>query len=236
MLDAVILAGDRKSLTQLNGKPMVQYVADALSSSQYIGKVFVVGNFDGKINNAIIVNSSGTIYDNVYKGMASTEGNKFLIATADIPLLSKESIDDYIKKTLEIEADFYLPLIEKKSANKIKNNRKYRITLKEGDFRMGYIFVVSKSILNDKKTHNIFEDIFINKKSGMNYLAKFLSFKQKMQFLFMYKSRKLTIPFLEEQFSKLFSYNGKIIVSPHAEIMMDVDDQEHLDEILNALK
>jgi len=233
-MDALILAGDNKATLGIKGKPMVQYVVNALINSKYIDKVFVIGqHLEGKINNAFILEAENSFYENILKGIKSLQGDRILISTSDIPLVTSEIIDAYIKKCSENDAEIYLPLI-KKELNKI-DRREYRIPLKEGNFRMGYLFIISKNIFNNKKTGLILEKIFSKRKKDITYLADFLDLKTKLKFLVKYALKSLDIDFLEKEFSRIFNYKGKIIISANPEIMMDVDSQKHLEEILQYL-
>lgn len=236
MLDAIILAGDKKASIILNGKPMVQYVVDALYNSKYIKNIFVVGNLDGKVKNATIVKSGSSFYANLVSGINSAETNNVLISTCDIPLINSEMVDNYLNSCKSYDADIFLPIIEKATSKKFNIERKYRIHLKEGDFRIGYLFLINKEIMNNKKARPILEEMFNNRKADISYIAKFFDFRTKMKFLSKYAAHSLDIPFLENEFSRIFNFKGKILISADPELMMDIDEPEHLEQIKKYLK
>lgn len=228
-LDAVILAGDNRALTVLNGKPMVQYVIDALSNSSSIGTVYVVGNnLNGKIQNAEAVQSDGSMYENLRIGVQSAKSNKILVSTCDIPLINSGIVDKYIKRCLENNAELYLSMVSKNSAGELAAERAYRIPLKEGNFRIGYLFLFDKSVLENKRAQPVLEELIKNKKADIGNISKFFSLGTKIKFGAMLVSKSLSIDFLEQEFNRIFNCKGKIIISESPEIVMDMDEPIHM--------
>jgi len=100
------------------GKKMVQYVIDALDKASHVGDICVVGNTKCEGVNRIIP-AGGSMIDNLIAGI-NAYGNTgaVLVATADIPLLTPEAVDDFIERCVEHEADFYYPIISRELSEK----------------------------------------------------------------------------------------------------------------------
>ncbi|MBP1764897.1 MAG: MobA-like transferase domain containing protein, partial [Firmicutes bacterium] len=124
MVDAIILAGGQNSkplrrfageqyeaLIEINGQPMVTYVARALSASRNVDRIFAVGpcgilrkcDFPAE---TVIVESGRTIIDTIVSGMEALGHDRHvLVVTADIPLLSAQAIDNFLEQCSPAIAD-----------------------------------------------------------------------------------------------------------------------------------
>ena len=138
MVNAVILAGNNddsklkdfspnKALLEINGKYMIEYILEVLEETEEVEKVVIVGPEEfldklvkGKLVKVIpCVNS---IVENATNGMNYFDDDKMiLILSCDIPMITYEAIQDFLKQTEKVSADFYYPIISKKV-----NDKKYR--------------------------------------------------------------------------------------------------------------
>lgn len=128
-VDAVVLAGGDgavidptvriKGLVPVAGKPMVEWVVDALRASESIGQVAVVvptaeglGAWVDKTDKIVV--SQGRFVDNVIAGVDSFRNDRsVLVTTGDVPALTAEAIDDFVAQSIERGADFSYPLVRK---------------------------------------------------------------------------------------------------------------------------
>ena len=134
MVNAVVLAGapndgklaecdDAKyeALIEIHGKPMVSYVLDILRSHSEIGKIVVVCPKEVSerlkaVPELIAVEERGGLLENLKAGLSQLDPDKLaLIATADIPLLTHEAIDDLLKQAATHNADIYYPVVKREA-------------------------------------------------------------------------------------------------------------------------
>lgn len=128
-VDAVVLAGGDgaiidpavriKGLVPIAGKPMVEWVVDALRAATSIGEVAVVvptaeglGAWADKADKIVV--SEGRFVDNVIAGVDSFRNDRsVLVTTGDLPALTPEAVDDFVAQSLARGADFSYPLVRK---------------------------------------------------------------------------------------------------------------------------
>ncbi|MCR4436499.1 MAG: NTP transferase domain-containing protein [Clostridiales bacterium] len=235
MINAIILAGSQpindcndnsnKALLCINGKMMVERVLDAVKSAADIDKVTVAGTkkdlgkyLEGKVD--VVIDSQGSIMDHV---LAATEylgvDKNLLVCSSDIPLITKESINDFVGKSKLQEADLYYPVIEKQSNFNIFPENEAAtayIKTREGTFAGGNIFLVNPRVV--EKLYPTLDRLIKIKKHPLK-LAKTLGPKFIMQTV----TGTLTLEGIEKRFSKLLDVKTKLILSCYPEIFNDVD-------------
>lgn len=163
MINCVILAGNgenqlnsktSKAFIELHGKPMITYVIDALRSSNHVGKIAVVGE-SSRLNSLdthidIIIEGTGTMLNNIAAGVKYFQKDSMLlISTCDIPLITGESVSDFIKSSLELKADICYPIISRTTCQlAFPEARRTYATLREGQFTGGNLFMLNPAILD----------------------------------------------------------------------------------------
>ncbi len=233
MLNAVILAGEQpvkgsehirnKALFPINGKYMAEYVIDAVRNASGIGKIVVVGPekelkeyFHDKVD--AIIDSNGTIMENIraavnYLGY----GSNLLICTSDIPMITPEAINDFVRKCEEVKGDLCYPIIEKR-VNDVKYpgvERTY-VKVREGVFTGGNIIYANPVILQRGYE---FADRLLKARKNPLKMAWILGFTFMLQLML----GTLSIKRVEKKFSRLMDMKGKAIISEFPEIGNDVD-------------
>ncbi|KPU44575.1 molybdenum cofactor guanylyltransferase [Oxobacter pfennigii] len=238
MINAIILAGGHKglgagdnknkALIKIKERYMIDYVIDSLKSSPYVDKVVIVGMpemreiFKGRVHE--ILNSEGNIIDNVKKGQEYLSSDKhLLLCTCDIPMVTKESIEDFINRCVKTKADIGYPIIEK-SLNEKKYPDAYRtyVKLKDGTYTGGNIIYANPEAL--KKCYPIAQKLFDSRKNPMK-MGKYLGFGILARLIL----GNLKIETVEKRAQKICGINAKAIISPYPEIGNDVDKTEDVD-------
>lgn len=104
---------ERKAIIPINGKPMINYVLDALSAAK-LKMPFHVSGFDAEYDKSLTQSPSapgpaGSAY------AALTDGISFpcLVTTCDHPLLTRDMLDIFIAKAEQSGADFCVGLAPK---------------------------------------------------------------------------------------------------------------------------
>lgn len=239
-VDAVVLAGAPnngqlrevngekwEAIIPIHGKPMVNYVIEALQSSKHIENLIVVGPFeigDALPPHVTLVQAGDTLTENIFLALDALEKkNKVLLVTADIPFVHPEAIDDFLGRCAELDAEIYFPLISKEANQQVypETVRTY-FSLKEGTFTGGNILLASPEAIANSRW--IMDEVIFNRKKpwkifrllGFGFIVKFLA-------------KRLTLQEIEKQASGILGYNGTLIISPYPELGTDVDKPSDLD-------
>lgn len=235
MIDAIVLAGglageisseeaSSKGLLDINGRPMVEYVVAALEQSDLIQNIVVVlpekgGEDDAGAKVKYATLGSGSISSNILAGLSKLEpgSRNVLIVSADIPLLSREAIDDFIDKSVASGADICYPIIPEKAVKmRFPDSKRTYARLADGIFTGGNMCMVTVDVL--RKTLDMFELIYEKRKSPFN-LTRILG----LRFVFKFLIGKMTITDVEKRLSKILGARGKAVQTSFPEVGFDID-------------
>ncbi|MCL5773507.1 MAG: NTP transferase domain-containing protein [Firmicutes bacterium] len=220
-----------KAFIPLNGRMMVEYVLDTLSSISSVDKIAIAipggelpDELSGKIN--FVAPSGKNIIESLKNGISSFDPvpEKILVVTCDSPLVSRESIEDFISKCDDASALCYSYVEKNTSVAKFPEVRHTYVKLKEGFFCGGSLILVSPSILND--TANLLERVTEMRKKPWQ-VAGLLGFKTITGLLF----GTLSVPRLEAKATELLGEKVQGILSPYPESAVNVDDINELEVI-----
>lgn len=239
MVDAVVLAGStnngplkecspvrHEALIPIGNKTMVEHVVDALLKAKNVNKVLIIGPvtelsglaFDNRVSTA---ESCGGILENIEAGLKSLPGEKrVLLVTSDIPLLTPQSVDDFFELCGDMSGDLYYPVIEKAVVEgKYPATRRTYVKLREGIFTGGNLFLINPAVF--KKCVENGREIINLRKSPIG-LCRLLGLKFVIKFL----TRSLTLSEAQEKVSLLLGgIKGRVVISQHPEVGVDVDKQ-----------
>jgi molybdopterin-guanine dinucleotide biosynthesis protein A len=108
--------GESKALIDIAGKPMIQWVLDALGNSQTIDRVVLIGLTD-KSNLTCkkpltYLSNQGKMLDNLKAGTAKVlelnpKAEYVLFVASDIPSIKAEMVDWVVNTCLETRDDLY---------------------------------------------------------------------------------------------------------------------------------
>jgi len=233
--DATKLGVPVKALIDIHGKPMIQYVIHALRTCGLVRKIAVVGPYHQLfplLQNEVeyIIDDRLSIINNVLAGMEYFDKeNDLLICTCDIPMITEESIRDFILKSQNLNADLCYPIV-----NKTFNQAKFPgiirtyAALKEGTFTGGNLFYIKPHIIGRccKKANE-----FIVYRKNVLKMAKVLGFKT----LFLLCIKRLSLTYIEQRVSELFKIKARVVISEFPEIANDVDKPSDLDFVRKML-
>ena len=247
MYDAIILAGGAnnkelnryssqpyEAMIEIAGRPMVEFVAKALSGSPHVDRIFVIGPSkvlaDCDFPTGVAVLEGGhTIMDTIVIGMAALgHTNKVLVATADIPLLTPEAIDDFITQCSRVEADLYYPIVIKEVNDyRYPGNKRTYVRLREGIYTGGNIFLVMPHIV--PACMEVARRIIDNRKNPLR-LCHILGWN----FVFQFLCGTLCLKEIERRVSQILGIQGAVIQSRYPELGIDVDKPSDLELVRMA--
>jgi len=246
-MDAIILAGgipqpneplysytrgDPKALTDVAGKPMIQWVLDALSDAKHVDNVIIVG-LSPKNELACkkplhYLSNQGRMLANIVLGVnKSLELNKktdyVLVVSADIPALKPEMVDWLVETSMETKDDIYYGVCTREvmETRFPGSNRTYTklkgIELCGADINITHVRMATEHL-------DLWESLIGTRKSPLKQ-AGIIGFGT----LFQVATRSITLEDLVEKVCKRIGIKGRAIIWPYAEACMDVDKPHQLE-------
>jgi GTP:adenosylcobinamide-phosphate guanylyltransferase len=228
--------GENKALLEVAGKPMVQWVIEALGGSECVENIIIVGldQRDGLTSDKPLhfLPSHGRILDNIKAGTLKAveldpDADLLLVASADIPAVTTEMVDWLIKEAEEKDVDIFYTAVERESMEaRFPNSNRSFIKLKGMDICGGDMNVVKVKAV----THNesMWDKLEATRKNALKQAA-ILGFDT----LFLVLFRRVDINGAAKKIASRLGITGYGAVTPYAEIAMDVDKPHQL-EILRA--
>ncbi|HRY13205.1 MAG TPA: nucleotidyltransferase family protein [Syntrophomonadaceae bacterium] len=242
--DAVILAGGESSselkkvapynneaLIIIGGYPMIYYVYSALRATPSINNIVVSGPVESLRNilprdeRLFFVEGGDTAIETFSRGveaLGSSVTSKVLAVPTDIPFITPEAIMDFLTSCEKTEADVYYPVTSKEV-----NDRKYPgvirtyVHLKDGVFTGGNLFLLRTAAL---PTCTEFGLKVISRRKDPLAIARLFGFGLVVTYLL----GQLSIKSAEKRLYELTGIRGKGIISPYAEVGVDVDKPDDL--------
>jgi GTP:adenosylcobinamide-phosphate guanylyltransferase len=228
--------GKPKALLDICGKPMAQWVLDALSESQKIDRVVVTGlEADCGLKCEKIqayLPSAGSILGNIRSGAEkilelNPTARYVAVVSSDIPSIKAEHVDWVVDAAMQTQEDVYYNVIQQETmeARFPGSNRTYThlkgIVVCGGDLNvLGVEIVRGDASLGEK---------IISARKNPLKQAALVGFDT----LFLLLIRQITIDAAAARVTKRLGITGRALVCPYAEIGMDVDKPHQL-EIMRA--
>lgn len=232
-VDAVILAGGDgavidptvaiKGLVPVAGKPLVEWVVDAMRAADTVAEVAVVvptakdlGRWADKVDKIVV--SSGSFVENLTAGVDAFRNDRsVLVATGDLPALTPEAIDDYVERSLAAGADFTYPLVSKQAMEEqFPGSKRTYIKLLTGEITGGNMALLAPDMV--KRNQEIGQRLFDTRKSPVA-MARVIGFT----FIVKLITGRLNPPDVERKMTELLGGNCAAIPTDYASIGADVD-------------
>lgn len=232
-MDAIVLAAgeSKKELADLsddgvvrvNNKPILQIVAEEISKCSFIDNIIVVvkENISYSLpSNAIVrKNSSNSIIGTIKCGIEKVKSldDYVIFVTSDLPFISNRAIEDFVSRCNDNSVSVYYPIIKKDDIElKYKGTKRTYIKLKEGEFTGGNIFLVKPNMIINNLAR--IESVYSKRKSPLK-LVRILGIFFLIKLLF----GRLSLAELEYKCSEILGVNCRTVITPFAEIGVDVD-------------
>lgn len=219
---------DYEALIDVCGVSMVQYVIDALADAATVDGISLVGfaEFSHRLNleGVELLQAGEDLPDSIERGLKGTEGADYILyATSDAPLLRGEMIDDFVRRCLREEGGEFFASAVTRGVSEEAFPRIHRTYahLAEGDITLGNCFMgTSECILRTlpalRRLYRIRKSIW---RMGLT-LGPALILR--------YLLGRASLGDLEVLFRRTLGAEGRAIISPYAEMAVDVDKSEHL--------
>ena len=224
--------GDSKALIDVAGKPMVQWVLDALSDAKNVDNVIVIG-LSAKSGVTCkkpmhFVSNQGRMLANIVAGVnKSLELNKknkyVLVVSSDIPALKPEMVDWLVDTCMQTKDDLYYgvcprDVMETRYPNSRRTYTKLKgIELCGSDINISHVRMATEHL-------DMWESLIGTRKSPLKQ-AGIIG----LGTLFRVITRSITLDEVVEKVCKRIGIKGRAIVWEHAEPCMDVDKPHQLE-------
>jgi GTP:adenosylcobinamide-phosphate guanylyltransferase len=230
--------GDSKALVDVAGKPMIQWVLDALSDAKHVDNVIIIG-LSPKTEITCkkpmhFISNQGRMLANIVAGVTKSveidpKSEYVLVVSSDIPGINAEMIDWLIENCMETREDMYFGVVTREvmEARYPGSNRTYT-KLKDVHLCGADMHIAHVSMAMDPDHLEMWEELIGNRKSPLKQAAM-LGFGT----LFKVATRSITLDDLVATITKRIGITGRPIIWENAEPAMDVDKPHQL-EILRA--
>jgi len=218
--------GRPKALIDIAGKPMVQWVIDALSGSRSIDRIVLVGlgPEDGISSPKLVrfIPDQGSMLGNAIAGAdalleLNPAATQAVFASADIPLITAEIVDDFIEQAADAACQFNYGAVERSlMEGRFPESRRSFVHLTEGDFAGADIFVVDPRVAHSNR--ELWNDLLGSRKHVLKQ-ARRIGFGALLKLLL----RRMSMAEAAERVSKVMGFSSRGVMVRHAELGMDVD-------------
>ena len=224
--------GDSKALIDVAGKPMVQWVLDALGDAKQVGNVIVVGlspkNGLTCKKPLSYVSNQGRMLANIVAGVnKSLELNKktkyVMVVSSDIPALQPEMVDWLVNTCMETKDDLYYGVCPKDVMEaRFPNSKRTYTHLKDMDVCGADMNVTHVRMATEHL--DMWESLLGSRKSPLKQ-ASVIGFGTLLALF----TRRLTLEDAVRRVCDRIGIKGRAIVWPYAEPCMDIDKPHQLE-------
>jgi len=230
----VFLKGDAKALVDVAGKPMIQWVLDALGGAKRVDNVILVGLSPKSELTCTkplhFVSNQGRMLANIIAGVhKALDLNKkteyVLIVSSDIPALKPEMVDWLVDTCMETEHDLYYGICPRDVMEKrFPNSKRTYTKLKDIELCGADINVTHVSMATEPQHLKLWESLIGSRKNALRQ-ASMVGWDTAFQLL----TRGITLDDLVAKACSRIGVNGRVIVWDQAEPCMDVDKPHQLE-------
>ncbi|HSG46080.1 MAG TPA: NTP transferase domain-containing protein [Anaerolineales bacterium] len=225
--------GKPKALINIAGKPMIQWVLDAVSEAKSVGRVAVVGLDRGVelscIKPLTLLPNQGSMIGNIRAGIESIleknpNAEYVMTVASDIPLVTGKILDWFIAQTQMTHHELYMNMVTRQALETRFPGVKRRVD-RVGNLELRGVADVSifyPTIVMQKYGA---ADRFENARGNTWRQVNFIGFDT----LLLLALRRLDLDSFTKRLSKKHGIDLHPIICPFAEIAMDVDDPLHLE-------
>ncbi|MEJ5309333.1 MAG: nucleotidyltransferase family protein [Anaerolineae bacterium] len=218
--------GQPKALLDVAGKPMVQWVLDALDAAPSVGDIVVVGLADtGAVTSpkiACYLPDQGSMLKNILGGIdwvleRNPQALQVLISSSDIPLLTGAMVERLLAQCADQAVDVYHTVVSReKMEQRFPGSRRSYVRFSDGDFAAGDIHVVAPYI--GYKHQDLWDDLLDSRKNALKQAARLgpVFFAKLM-------AHRLSLAELERLVREKFGINARALPVDDPEMGMDAD-------------
>jgi GTP:adenosylcobinamide-phosphate guanylyltransferase len=223
--------GQPKALLDMAGKPMIQWVLDALSAAARIERVVVVGlgpEAGAKCGKptTYIPNQVGLL-DNIQAGVneilrVNPQAGRVMAVSSDIPAVTPAIVDWAADVAGQTEHDICYFVVERSvMEGRFPSSRRSYVRLKDAEVCGGDMSVMRAGLVSDRR---LWERIVASRKNALRQ-ASLLGW----DVLALVLLHRLSIARAEQMVSRRLGLKGRVIPCLYPEVAMDVDKPHQLE-------
>lgn len=247
-MDVFVLAGGRttpddplyavfpekpKALLPLLGKPMLQWVLDALNASRQAERVFIFGDdletvYPWAIQKPVrFLPDAGSMIANIRRGlrMLLDEGRRdafALLVSGDVPTVSGAILDWVAENAMQVGGHLIYHVVERSTMeSRFPGVRRTYVKLRDVEVCGADINVVHTALA--QRDDDLWDRLYEARKSPFKQ-ARLLGWDLVLGLLF----HRFTLEEAMERVKRRLRVEGTVVVSPYPEIAMDVDKPQHI--------
>ena len=226
--------GKNKALLEICGKPMIQWVLDALSEAETVERVIVVGLPEEsqvrckKI--AAFIPNQGSLLQNVRAGMqmvheTNPQSHHLLSVSSDIPAITSEMVDWLVGAAMQTDEDAYYNVITRQVMEaRYPESRRSYARFRDVEVCGGDMSIIRTEL--GAQNDALWERIIESRKSALKQAA-LVGYDTLILMLL----RLITLDQAVKMVTRRLRLTGRAIRCPYAEIGMDVDKPFQLELI-----
>jgi GTP:adenosylcobinamide-phosphate guanylyltransferase len=228
--------GKPKAMLDMQGKPMIQWVLDALSEARLVENVVLIGlTPDSGVTCSkplTFIPNRVSMIENILGGIhkvmeINPAATRVMLVSSDIPGISSAMVDWEVEATLKSDVDLCYNVVKREvMETRYPGSRRTFTRLKDMDVCGGDMNVVSTSVASTNV--EIWKKLIATRKNPIKQAA-ILGFDTLLLVLL----RAITLDEAVRKVTTRLHLTGRAIVCPYAEIAMDVDKPNQL-ELMRA--
>jgi CTP:molybdopterin cytidylyltransferase MocA len=228
----------KKSMLPVAGKPMVQWVIEAIDQSKAVSHIVVAGLEDplwfATTKPVITAPDAGSMLTNIKNGLDivndSNHQEEFvLLASGDIPTITPEIVDWRVRGAITVGADINYAVVTKETMEaRFPHSQRSYVRLRDMQVCGGDLNVLRTSLVGEDK---LWERIIQARKSAWRQ-ASLLGY----DLLFQLLARRISLEVAGRKVSERLGIFGVGSVSPYAELAMDIDKPAHLEVVEKVMQ
>jgi GTP:adenosylcobinamide-phosphate guanylyltransferase len=227
-----ITRGGNKALIDLGGKPMIQWVLDALNGCARIERVVIVGlPAQTRLEShhpLSLVDNQGDLIENVRAGaeaLLREDANApvSLLISSDIPAITPVMIDWMVDRIQDQPDDVFYSVVERSVMEKsYPQSKRTYIKLKDVEICGGDVHALRPAIACQENP--LWERILAARKNPIKQAGLV-----GLDTLFLLLTRQMDLEEAAAFLSRKLGFSGQAVLLPHAEMGMDVDKDFQLE-------
>jgi GTP:adenosylcobinamide-phosphate guanylyltransferase len=229
--------GRSKALVEVGGRPMIQWVLDALAGAPRVERVAVVGldeasGVTGGGKALGFVPAQGDMIPNIQAGVRwvasqNPQATHVLLVSSDIPAITTEMVDWVLDAAEDGDYDLYYTVVEKEvMERRFPGSKRSYITTSDAVVCGADLNVVGVRAVLDVAHQSLWEKVVEARKNAFKQ-AQLVGFDILLRLL----TRRISLGYAEANISQRLGIRGRILRCPFAEVGMDVDKPWQLELI-----
>lgn len=228
--------GGYKALLEIAGKPMIQWIIDALNAARCVDRIVIIGlPLFTELSSAIPISmlpDAGGLVANVRAGLREVkntqpEAKHAMLLSSDVPGITAEMLTWLTMRAEESDHDLSYLVIERSVMEKrYPLSRRTYLPIKDVEVCGGDVLMLSTRLADD---HNPIWDKLIASRKNPLQQAALLGFDT----LLMIVLRQIPLKNIGDVIGKRLGITARAVLCPYAEMGMDVD-KPHQYELMTA--